>query len=205
MSEWDTTIPRSLYASSYTMRALLNLGSVRGVEENAGRLYLAERACLHVCVVFVFTKARTQTHERERRLTWYCGLYQCFRSQSHKIICKTQRDTQEKGSVNCCFTMCKTQNIIFHLHTHTKNKQGNVVCFERQVRHQLPTTSSACYLNTWHSRRLHEGFPETVRCTLRRYAATAPGDRRPSVFPSKFCFVFRYLARECNKRKAANR
>lgn len=123
MSEWDTAIPRSLYASSYTMRALLNLGSVWGVEENAGRLYLAECACLCVClcVVLVLTQACTQTHKRERRLTWYCGLYQCFRSQSHKIICKTQRHTQQKGSVNWCFTTCKIQNTQ-HLHNNLKKQ-----------------------------------------------------------------------------------
>lgn len=28
--------------------------------------------------------------ERNTILTWYCGLYQCFKSQSHKIIWKTQ-------------------------------------------------------------------------------------------------------------------
>lgn len=72
-------------------------------------------------------------------LTWYCGLYQCFRSQSHRIIWNTKN--RHRMSVKCNFCVhLHMQKCILHGRS-TDSASETLLGFHRghcQARHWLP-------------------------------------------------------------------
>lgn len=135
-------------------------------------LYL-QRPALSVCYLNEW-KNHVQTlnskrmwAERNTVLTWYCGLYQCFRSQSHKIIWKT-----EERHISCqpdLITACvSVHNGGYEMHfTWREHGLWPMLHFQptvlwpfnegtgRSATSCLLLVYSACYLNTRCSNSLH--------------------------------------------------
>lgn len=94
-------------------------------------------------------------------LTWYCGLYQCFRSQSHKIIWKIQ-DRHIKCHSNGVFVYVFVHNTEYRVYFAWKEHKNVGLCCTFQHTAlwlfsegtgRSETSSqllvySACYLNT---------------------------------------------------------
>lgn len=125
-------------------------------------------------------------------LTWYCGLYQCFRSQSHKIIWKTQeRHISYQSCIVIIFVCVHNREYEMHLH-----RKFDLCSSFRTIPHDFSVrgtsrsvtewqnfllVDSACSLNTWCSNSLHWEFPaphDALSTTgMRMHAALATADR----------------------------
>lgn len=94
-------------------QCILSSTKPSGKEQNVLKPNGPEWQIVAACVTWMHRACVTSCFKQNTLLTWYCGLYQCFRSQSHKIIWKIQKRYINCGSnVSVCVCVSeKTQCI----------------------------------------------------------------------------------------------